>query len=338
MYAFDLICDDILSDWDITLINDMYAFIFTYLCKNGKNINNLSPESIMPVKAVNDLIFTYRKYGIDSPEYKKRKKRYLSLYGDRISGELKLETQTYRTCPDMLDAYVKSSVPIKTEKKIHQNRNFFEKCAAKGIKNRESSRLDRSRIFGLVRGIMLDIGKILVKDGRIEKKEDIFYLYIHEIRNIEKFSDKKLKNIISIRKQKYAGANKIPYFKRLVFADKVIEKNITCASISQNGNILYGNGVSRGKVTGEVVIVDDPLKTAAKDKIIVTRSTDPGWVFLIQNCKGIIAERGSLLSHTAIISRELEKPSLVNVKNALQILKNGMRVELDATNGRIRIL
>ena len=48
--------------------------------------------------------------------------------------------------------------------------------------------------------------------------------------------------------------------------------------------------------------------------------TDPAWSFLIKNCLGIIAEKGSILSHTAII------------------LKNGDLIELDAEKGIIKRL
>lgn len=73
-------------------------------------------------------------------------------------------------------------------------------------------------------------------------------------------------------------------------------------------------------------------------KILVARSTDPGWVFLLQNAAGIIAERGSLLSHTAIISRELHKPAVVNVRDCTKILKTGERVRLDASEGTVTLL
>ena len=73
-------------------------------------------------------------------------------------------------------------------------------------------------------------------------------------------------------------------------------------------------------------------------KILVTKSTDPGWVFLIQNAAGIIAEKGSLLSHTAIISRELHKPAIVNVKDCTQILKTGDVVKMNAETGIITVV
>ena len=66
--------------------------------------------------------------------------------------------------------------------------------------------------------------------------------------------------------------------------------------------------------------------------------TDPGWVFLIKNAVGIIAEQGSLLSHTAIISRELHKPAVVNVSNVMHILKTGDKVRINGTTGVIEKL
>ena len=67
----------------------------------------------------------------------------------------------------------------------------------------------------------------------------------------------------------------------------------------------------------------------------MAKTTDPGWVFLIKDSLGIIAEKGSILSHTAIITRELGKPSIVNVKDVTKLLKTGDKVEVDAYTGTI---
>jgi pyruvate,water dikinase len=102
---------------------------------------------------------------------------------------------------------------------------------------------------------------------------------------------------------------------------------------------LQGIPCSKGKVTGEVLIINNAMEAKnAKDKILVTKMTDPGWVFLLASAKGIIAEKGSLLSHTAIISRELKIPSIVGVDNALDILKNNDIVSMDGNTGIIEIL
>ncbi len=53
-------------------------------------------------------------------------------------------------------------------------------------------------------------------------------------------------------------------------------------------------------------------------KIIVARMTDPGWVFLMAAAAGLIVERGSLLTHTAIIGRELGIPTIVGAARRLR--------------------
>ena len=86
-----------------------------------------------------------------------------------------------------------------------------------------------------------------------------------------------------------------------------------------------------------MLVVHHPseVREGAKDKILVTQMTDPGWVFLLTQAKGIIAEKGSLLSHTAIISRELGIPAVVGIKQATTHLKTGDRVILDGNSGKV---
>ena len=87
------------------------------------------------------------------------------------------------------------------------------------------------------------------------------------------------------------------------------------------------------------MIVDKPdIQMDTKGKILVTKMTDPGWVFLIADAKGIVAEKGSLLSHTAIISRELKKTAVVGVTNITRILRNGDIVRVDGENGTVMIM
>lgn len=97
--------------------------------------------------------------------------------------------------------------------------------------------------------------------------------------------------------------------------------------------------VLRGVVEGEALVIEDINNIGnVKDKILITKMTDPGWVFLLATAKGVISEKGSLLSHTAIISRELKIPSIVGVENVLDIIKTGDIVKMDGSNGTIEII
>ena len=105
------------------------------------------------------------------------------------------------------------------------------------------------------------------------------------------------------------------------------------------GGLITGTPCSNGIAEGEVLVIDSPQTAEnAKDRILVTKMTDPGWVFLITMAKGIIAEKGSLLSHTAIISRELGVPSIVGVKKATGILRTGDTVRMNGGTGSIEVV
>lgn len=339
--TYDKIMSDLTSVWDITLVNDMYSFLFTAVSgKKGKerisNIKNI--ESMKPVEELNTLVKIY-KVQKETDFFKGKFNTYIEKYGDRCLEELKLETKTYRTNPEILMNYIKNSDVINLDKHDNTNKKegFFVKRAKVGIYNREVSRMNRSRIFGLAREIMIKIGENLVNQDYIENTTDVFYLYISELRDISNY--KEFKHIITNRKQEIEDYKTIPNYSRLVFNDNIINKKIASNNININLDTtrLSGTASSLGKVTGEIVVIDKPeIGIDTRNKIIVTESTDPGWVFLIKKCLGIIAERGSMLSHTAIITRELKKPSVVNVKYATQILKTGDIVELDGYTGIIK--
>jgi phosphoenolpyruvate synthase/pyruvate phosphate dikinase len=74
-------------------------------------------------------------------------------------------------------------------------------------------------------------------------------------------------------------------------------------------------------------------------EILVTARTDPGWVPLFPACSGLLVERGSLLSHSAVVARELGLPTIVGINGGLlQKLKTGDRIRMDAGKGEITIL
>lgn len=337
--------DGILSDWDITLINDMYTFIYTALSgkKNKDLISNIKNlESMKPVLGIRDLITVAKNEHSDDKVYRWYAEKYISEYGDRCLGELKLETKTYRTHPELLDEYIKKQLtkellPIKKSVTMEKNRNKNVERAKLGIKNREISRMNRSRLYGLSRAIFRKIGGLLVEQNKLNEVDDVFYLYINEIE--KQMAD--YHELVAERKEKHEMYSNVPAYSRLVFDERILNKS----HIHVNGNVLNkkdvfdGIATSTGKIQGEVMIVDVPDdKLDTTGKILVTKSTDPGWVFLIQNAIGIIAEKGSLLSHTAIISRELHKPAVVNVKDCTKLLHNGDIVELDANDGIIKLV
>ncbi len=104
------------------------------------------------------------------------------------------------------------------------------------------------------------------------------------------------------------------------------------ASEGFSGTVAYV-----GKVSGVCRIVLDYKKSDLKEgEILVTGMTDPHFVPLMKKAAGIITDGGGLLSHAAIIARELNKPCIVGTKIATKVLKNGDIIEVDAERGIVK--
>lgn len=109
----------------------------------------------------------------------------------------------------------------------------------------------------------------------------------------------------------------------------------------ENNNELSGICASPGQATGEVKIILDPKNEANKfinGNILVCLMTTIDYVPLMKKASAIITEQGNILSHAAIVCREMKKPCLVGVKNALNKLKNNEKIEVNATHGIIKKL
>ena len=365
---YDKIQEQLLSCWGITLLNDTYAFIFTGLLKArlkkkyddheelaNSYISGITDiESMKPVREM--VRIAVEKDGMTKDEYNRRVSEYLDVYGDRCLEELKLETETFRTNPAMFDAKIREFAENKEklvqllEDKIQDTdeiikrdaiTRFLSKKSILGIGNREIQRLNRSRIFGMVREAVLRMGEIYAKQNCIETKRDVFYLTLDELRSLaDKPCD--MRETVYVRKKKYEMYSLLPAYSRIIFSEKAFDKNhrnINMATLQSSKDEMVGVPCSNGIVEGEAYIVMDVKKVeSVKDKILITKTTDPGWVFLLAEAKGVVSEKGSLLSHTAIISRELGIPAVVGIENLLSTLKNGDIIRIDGSTGVVKLI
>lgn len=366
---FRIIEKKLFACWDITLINDLYTFVHTGLLKHFlakkyddaddktneflSGITNI--ESLKPVRAMIDL--AYSKKDLTEDEFNRRMDEYIKLYGDRNLEELKLESPTFRTDPELLmkkiDEYCSDDAKLE---EIHKNimsdekkdmtgesrtvRKLAAKCAA-GISNREISRLNRCRIFGMVREIVRSLGKNFCKDGYIADERDIFYLTYDEMFAMVK-EPFDARERIEQRRNEYRMYKCLPAFSRLVFEKNEFSKHhvsVNSHKMAQQAGVMQGVPCSGGVSEGEALVIEDiSMLEDSKDKILVTKMTDPGWVFYLASAKGVISQKGSILSHTAIISREIGIPSIVGVADVMTKINTGDIVKMDGSSGRIEIV
>jgi phosphohistidine swiveling domain-containing protein len=110
-------------------------------------------------------------------------------------------------------------------------------------------------------------------------------------------------------------------------------------TVSLGDHLVKGKNGSPGKVTGRVRLVDGIHGAELKpDEILVCRMTTPDYVPLMQQAAGIVTDLGGILSHAAIVARELGKPCLTATGNATTVLTEGQLIEVDADAGVVRLV
>ena len=416
--------EDLLREWDITLMNDMVSFISTHLY--GKK-TAFSLETMKPVRALSALKEVAKKNGLDSEEYRMEKQSYISAYGDRIEGELKLETRTYRTNEELLDRWILDSLEtenaerpefLEAEHSIQkaygkkgsfetdsveidcsekdceetsrmekssepkQRKSFLYRLAESSCNNREISRLHRTRCFGLMRRIVDKIGEKSIGF-------DVYYLSLDELKELL-FSGKDFSLKIAREKELRKAYERLPLLSRVKLLGKVDrdplageirvlnykfvkgkgsreeksgksedifssestnlerkeegeahDRKAGREEVDSTPRVFFGRGVSKGIFRGEILKINSLQEVRAMDakgKILLSYSTDPGWFPYLNMAGGLITERGSLLSHSAILARELEKPAVVNIPNIMEELQSGDIVEIDGDLGICSVL
>jgi phosphohistidine swiveling domain-containing protein len=105
----------------------------------------------------------------------------------------------------------------------------------------------------------------------------------------------------------------------------------------QGEALLRGQVGSAGKAKGKVRVVDNALEVDFQDgEILVCPMTTPEYLPLMQKAAAIVTDIGGILSHAAIVARELGKPCLTATGNATRVLSDGMMVEVDADAGVVK--
>jgi pyruvate,water dikinase len=301
--------------------------------------------------------------------------KYIELYGDRTMGELKLESITLRQDSSFMFAILKNFlvkedltlatlaeneakfrseseetvIPVIKKKLGARALKKFNKdlsALRDAIRNRENMRLARTRMFGLYRDIYVEIGQQLAFYGKLDEARDVFYLTLEEIYAYKdgRAVQTQLQPLVDSRKEEFASyeAEDLPHHfwtKGAVYCNNEFEYPHQNEDVDLNASNLKGTGCYPGVVEEKIRLIfspDDELNL--NGQILCTVRTDPGWAPLFPTAGGIIVERGSTLSHSAVVARELGIPAIVGVPELTKILQDQESVRMNGTTGKIERL
>ena len=301
-------------------------------------------------------------------EFHRLYQSYLEEFGDRCINELKLESHTLHDDPTMLlraiGALAAQNIGPATDTGNNRCalRAEAEECvrhtlasqtlkrwtfewvlgnARDTIRNRENLRLERTRVFGRVRRIFVELGKRLSNIDALADPRDVFYLHTREVLDFVEGTavTTDLRKLISLRKEEFAEYERQDPPPDRFETRGVVYRNCFDATLETNdgGDTRTGIGCCPGQVSGAVRVVTDP-RTAMLQQgdILVAECTDPSWIMLFPFASGLLVERGNLLSHSAIMAREMGIPTIVSISGVTRWLSNGDTVEFDGASGIVR--
>jgi rifampicin phosphotransferase len=186
-----------------------------------------------------------------------------------------------------------------------------------------------------LRRVALEIGRRATGQGRLATPDDVFLVSLDELPRVLMDDRVDWRGVARDRRLERSRNERhtVPDLLREDEADDGRPGDL------EPGEDLAGLGVSPGVVTGTVQVLRsaDDLRHLRGD-IVVFPTIEPTLTPIFPLIHGLVTEMGGLLSHAAILAREYGLPAVVNVRDATRRLRDGDRVRLDGTTGRLRVL
>jgi len=104
--------------------------------------------------------------------------------------------------------------------------------------------------------------------------------------------------------------------------------------------VVRGQGASAGRYIGPARVINGPedFDRIREGDVLVTTITTPSYNLLLPLLRGVVTDRGGILSHPAIVAREYGIPGVVGTRDATRRITDGARVDVDGDAGTVTVL
>ena len=230
-------------------------------------------------------------------------------HSDKIIAELKLKSAAK---PAKFEAELR--------KKVHAWGNF--------VALRETAKHHFMTGYFLIRECLLEL------DYRHRLEGGIFYLVREELPRLVAGED--FSNLVADRQRRRTLALSL-YLPPVLFSDDLdaIGRRVETPSTGT----LRGVPVSAGVAEETALVLQTPdCAVPKRPYILVCPATDPAWLPLFANARGLVMETGGILSHGAILAREFGLPAVAGLPGACQSFRTGQVLCVDGSSGTVVIL
>lgn len=198
--------------------------------------------------------------------------------------------------------------------------------AQDGVRERERTKSLAIRFIARLRGVARQAGALLAAGGRLAHADDVFFLRAPELRAALEGAA-----TVARRRRRHQRAAGAP-------VPREVDLLAPLAAADGDGR-LGGVAVSAGIAVGPArVIGPGQAPSIAAGEVLVAPVLDAAYGPLLASAAGAVAEMGGLLSHGAVVARELGVPCVVDVRGATRRIATGQRVRVDGGAGTVEIL
>jgi pyruvate,water dikinase len=190
-------------------------------------------------------------------------------------------------------------------------------------------------VLARMRNILQPVAEELVRAGRLEQADDLYFLSFAEARTALAGTD--MRSLVRERRAVYAQEMQRRHVPRILLSDG--SEPTAGAAVEDDPHALQGTPASAGSMTAKARVILDPTGAHLEPgEILVAPSTDPGWTPLFLTAGGLIMEMGGSMSHGAVVAREYGIPAVVGVAGATEQIQTGHIIKMDGSAGTVLLI
>jgi phosphohistidine swiveling domain-containing protein len=222
---------------------------------------------------------------------------------------------------------------------------------------REDGESVKATLLGVVRAVALELGRRLESAGQLPRASLVQYLTISELLTACAGVATVPDHVIDLRVQaRENAAGRVPRpelgkpakrnpdlrwlpepSRRVHKAVTLLARNEILSGVRAGRDQLVGRPAAPGIHSGRVRIITEPgqLQCLMAGDVIVAATASSAWSSAFLTAGALVTEAGGLLSHAAIVARELNLPAVVGVDRATTILTAGDWITVDGNGGTV---
>lgn len=193
------------------------------------------------------------------------------------------------------------------------------------------------QVFDVARAAARAAGAQLAAAGVIDAPDDVFFLTVDEL--LDPFP-RDARALVAERRRIRDSYLDVELPLEWQGMPEPIVGGASASADHDGGAVIHALGVSGGKVDGTARVLVDPYDPDALEPgdVLVCHTTDPSWSSHFFVASAVVIDIGGMLSHGAIVARELGIPCVINTKHGTTAIRSGDRVVVDGDAGTVEIL